>query len=161
MNKPRLYDQFFAQLEDKAAASDEPAGLRHAGQGKNWARLGRPEGWPSWTQYQMDFQKQVAPARMRVQLYLGNDVQRKGRDVRSELLNEHDDLEDAFGECLRFEQWTTTEHEVAQRLAAYSWPTTVDRAVDEFDRHAEWLLDRHKRLRNAVSVVLPRLAPWA
>lgn len=160
MNRPRQYDQFFAQLEEKAAAREGFAELRQA-RGKNFARLGSPHGWPSFMQYLMDFQKEVAPARMRVQLYLGNDSERHGRDLRSELLNEHDDLEDAFGECLRFEQWTTDNYQVAQRLADYSWPTTVDRALDDFDQHAEWLLDRHTRLRNAVNVVLPRLAPWA
>ena len=146
-----LYDWFFDGVRRDVAKHGWA--FRHPA-GSNYALLGRPPGTPSFVEWPVDLASESSGG-LRVQLYLGNDVQRRGRNPLSLLEDRASALRDDFGlsDKFSFERWTTRAGTGAQRLAVY-----LPGEVEQEHRHAEfreWLVSRMAALREAVGRAAP------
>lgn len=151
--RPERYDRFFESLQQDISRRSWP--FRHP-TGQNYALLGRPPGTPSFVEWHMDLASENTGG-LRVQLYLGNHIQRRGRDPLRLLEDRADALREASGfpDKLSFERWTTRAGVGAQRLAVY-----LPGAVEEEERHTEfreWLVSRMAGMREGVGRAAPDL----
>ena len=160
MSRRDSYDDFFSLLHRDLQQQHPEWRYRHPA-GQNYALLGRPDGTPSFVEWHLDFASEHTDA-LRAQLYLGNDVQRRGWDPLSLLEERMEALADAYGrpERLRAERWATRGGAQAQRLAVY-----LPGSIEERNRHEEfqsWMIDRLAALRTAVDQLVPDLTrDWA
>src|SRR4051812_13417545 len=144
-----MYENFWPQLlrrleNDAPWIQPKPNRLK-----LNYWTFAGPTVPGAWSVWSCNFPKN--PSRLRVEIYFGNELQRRNVDVLDVLRKNEDRLRAVYDrpEELIFEKWVTGNGHVAERLAVYrpgdaSMPSAHPDYVD-------WFVDRLVRLQEAVA----------
>src|SRR3954447_4164517 len=152
-----MYENFWPQLLrrlERGAPSikAKPNRLR-----LNYWTFAGPTVPGAWSVWSCNFPKN--PSRLRVEIYFGNELQRRGVDVLDVLRRNEDVLSKVYDrpEQINFEKWMTGGGHVAERLAVYR---SGDAAlIKEHDEYLEWFTDRLAQLQAAVQAACEAEAP--